>query len=142
MTRIDDGHGIQYEFSANPDVNLWEKEVTPPGMDGGEPNNTTTMRNRAWETLAPQKLKTLTESGATVAYAVASYSEFFDMINVNQEITITYPDGGTVQFWGYLQRFVPNAVVRGQQPTANIRVIPTNQDNDGNEVEPVITPAV
>ena len=34
MARLDDGHGTRLSFSAYPNVKLWEKEVTPPGMDG------------------------------------------------------------------------------------------------------------
>jgi hypothetical protein len=59
------------------------------------------------------------------------------MVQVNQEITITYPDSSTWVFWGFIDEFTPNALVEGEQPTANITVIPSNQDAAGDEIAPV-----
>jgi len=53
MARIDDGFQTLVSFANYPDVLLWEKEVTPPGVDGGGANETTTMRNTAWRTRSP-----------------------------------------------------------------------------------------
>jgi hypothetical protein len=135
--RIDDGHQTLIEFSENPAIKFWEKTVTPPGMDGGGENDTTTMHNTAWRTRAPKKLKTLTEAGATVAYDPAVYPEIVAMLNVNQLITITFPDGDTLEFWGWLNTFEPGEIEEGSQPTADIGIMVSNQNNSGAEVAPV-----
>lgn len=45
MTRLDDGHSTRVSFADYPSVAFYEKTVTPPGVDGGGENDTTTMLN-------------------------------------------------------------------------------------------------
>jgi len=135
--RLDDGHPTTIAFAENGAVKLWEKTVTPPGIDGGGENDTTTMRNSAWRTKAPKKLKTLTESSLTCAYDPAVYDQIMLMINVNQEITVTFEDGDTLVFWGWINSFQPNETVEGEQPEAEVQIIPSNQDDNGDEIAPV-----
>jgi hypothetical protein len=141
MARIDDGHSTTVTFASQDTVLLWEKEVTPPGIEGGGANDTTTMLNTAWRTKAPKKLVSLTDAAMTVAYDPAFLDDVLDMINENQTITITFPDGSTWVFWGWLDTFVPNACVEGEQPTAQCTIIPSNQSSSGSEIAPVYTPA-
>lgn len=135
--RIDDGFSTLISFSLNAAVKLWEKEVTPPGIDGGGPIDTTTMRNTAWRTSAPKQLKTLTPVNVTAAYDPRVMVQAKAMINQNQLITVTYADGSTYTFWGYLDKFEPGAATEGEQPTADCTIQPTLVNHDGDEVEPV-----
>lgn len=137
MTILKDGFSTTIEMSGAPGILLHEKEVTPPGVDGGGEINTTTMRNNEWRTKAPKSLRDLTESPATCAYDPAVYDEIMSQLQVNQEITVTFPDGSTLTYWGWLDKFVPNAHVEGEQPTAEVTFIPSNQDNSGVEQAPV-----
>jgi hypothetical protein len=139
MGRMDDGFSTTIDFSGFPTLTLvmWEKTVTPPGVDGGGPNETTTMRNTALRTNAPKKLKSMTEGSATVAYDPAIYPTLFAMINVNQLITINYPDGSSIAFWGWLNSFEPGEIVEGEQPTADLNFQCSNQDETGTETAPV-----
>lgn len=137
MSRIDDGFKTLYTFANAPSIKLYEKSVTPPAVEGGGANDTSTMRNTEWRTKAPKKLKTLGEGGAECAYDPAVYTEIVANVNVNQLITITFPDSTTLTFWGWIDSFAPGAIVEGQQPTATVKVIASNQDNSGNEVAPV-----
>lgn len=114
-----------------------EKEVTPPGAQGGGANDTTTMRNTAWRTRRPKKLKTLTPFTMVVAYDPAILTHIVASVNVNQLLTLTHPDVSTWAFWGWIDEFVPNRSTEGAQPTANITVIPSNENNSGVEVAPV-----
>jgi hypothetical protein len=139
MSRLDDGFSTLISFSGAPSIKLYEKEVTPPGVQGGGATETTTMRNETWRTQAPKKLKTLSEGGASCAYDPAVYTDIVAQINVNQEITITFPDGSTLVFWGWLDGFVPAALKEGEQPTADVTIIPSNQDDTGDEVEPLLS---
>ncbi len=139
MARLDDGFSTLISFAQNPTVKIYEKEVTPPSVEGGGANDTTTMRNTAYRTKAPKRLKTLGDSATKVAYQVAAYPEIIAMINVNQLITITFPDASTLVFWGYIDSFTPSALTEGAQPTADIKIVCTNQNSSGVETAPVQT---
>lgn len=138
---IKDGYATFYEFAESSSVLFRERSVTPPGIDGGDEIDTTTMRNLKWRTRQPRQLLSLTESSVTVSYDPEIYSDILDMINVNQLVTITFPDGSQLAFWGFVKNFTPGENTEGEFPTATITVVPTNQDNDALEVDPVFTPA-
>lgn len=137
MARIDDGFPTTIAFSEAPEVKFYEKEVTPPGMEGGGANDISTMQNTVWRTRAPKGLKTLSEATLVAAYDPEVYNDVVAMMNVNQEITITFPDDSILVFWGWLDVFKPNRTVEGEQPTAEITIIPSNIDAAGDEVAPV-----
>jgi hypothetical protein len=139
MSRIDDGFSTLIAFSNYPSVSFWEKEVTPPGMEGGGANEISTMRNTTWRTKAPKSLVSLTDCSFTAAYDPVVYDDVVAMINENQLITITFPDGATLAFWGWLDNFTPNANVEGEQPTASCVIIPSNQSDSYAEKAPVYT---
>jgi hypothetical protein len=144
MTRLDDGFSTTVTFSAGSSgvtFLFYEKESTPPGISGGGLIDTTTMRNTTWRTGKPKSLKTLLDSSFVGAYDPEVLDEINIMINVNQLITVTFPDGSNWQFWGKLDEFIPNAHVEGEQPTANILINPTNQNNSNVEVAPVYNDA-
>ena len=136
--RIDDGFSTRISLGS---VLLWEKEVTPPGAQGGGANDTTTMRNEVWRTRAPKKLKTLSDGKATVAYDPAIYNDIVSLLQVNQEITVTFADGSTLMFWGWLDEFTPGSCAEGAHPTADVTIIPSNQNDSGEETAPVYTAA-
>jgi len=137
--RIDDGFKTLISFANGPTLEYYEKEVTPPGIDGGGPIDTTTMRNNNWRTNAAKQLKSLTESSIVVAYATDLYQDLLAQINVNQLITIVFPDNAEYTFWGWLNAFTPGALVEGEQPTATISIQPSNRNNavPPVEVDPV-----
>jgi hypothetical protein len=143
MARLDDGHPTTIEFTqldSSLDV-FWEQEVTPPGLDGGGANDTTTMRNENWRTMAPKGLITMTEMTLQVSYDSEIYDAIVGMANVNQEIQINFPDGSNVRFWGWLNSFTFDPIREGEQPRANVSVMCSNQNENGAEVGPVHTPA-
>lgn len=141
MARIDDGFSTTFTFADFPTVQFWEKTVTPPGVDGGGPNDTTTMRNSQLRTQAPKKLKSMTEMTASVAYDPEALQDCFDMVNINQLITITFPDGSTWAFWGWLNSMTPDEITEGAQPTATVSIQCSNQNDLGVETDPIFTPA-
>ena len=138
MARFDDGYKTTISFADNPSVSLEEKEVTPPGIEGGGEIDTTTMQNDDYRTFSPKSLKTLTEASLSVAYEAALYNELIAMVNSNQLITVTFPDLTTVAFWGWINVFTPGAFVEGEQPTADITIIPSNVNDSGVETAPVV----
>lgn len=136
-TKIDDGFSTLIEFSLAPNVALWEKDVTPPGDDGGGPNDVTTMRSDSWRGRSPKELYTLSESGGVCAYDPKVYGDVMNMLNKIQLITITFPNGAKLYLWGWLNAFKPQTNREGEQPTATYEVVPSNRDVNGNEVGPV-----
>lgn len=141
--KLDDGFSTLIAFEADPDVSFWEKTVKPPGVDGGDAIDTTTMHNTDYRTMAARALKTLTESSSTVAYDPRVYDQIMDLINVEGSITIHFPDNSSLSFFGYLRTFETNDLSEGEQPEATITITCTNVDpSDGSEAGPnYISPA-
>ena len=139
---LTDGYPTTLEFSADSDIYLLlpEKEVMPPGIDLGGAIATTTMRNSAWRTQAPRTLKTLTNCTFSAAYDPAVYDAILALIGVETQITITFSDGSTLAFYGWLESFTPANVQDGTQPTADVIVVPSNS-NAGTETAPSYTAA-
>lgn len=141
MARIDDGHKTLITFAETANVKFYEKSVTPPSMSAGGANDTTTMHNDRWRTNAPKKLITMGDMSVTAAYDPAVLTQIKDMLGKNQEITVTHPDGSTWKFWGWVDEFTPGANSEGSQPTAEVKIICSNQDDLGVETEPTYTAA-
>ena len=118
-------------------VAFWEREVTPPGIDGGDAVENTTMHNQQWRTMNPRHLKTLTESSINAAYDPAIYVSILSIINANTSVTVWFPDHSYLCFWGYLKSFEPGPLAEGKMPECAIKVTPTNHDNEGNECAPI-----
>lgn len=138
--KLDDGYRCLIALAADLDVSFWEKTVQPPGVDGGDSIEQTTMHNDDWRTMSARALKTLTESSATVAYDPNVYNNILALINVETTVTIHFPDGSTLAFYGYLQKFEPSELQEGEQPEASITIVPTNFDPAAKvEAAPVLT---
>ena len=141
MSLLTDGFKTLITFADDPTVTFYEKEVTPPGLEGSGSHDTSTMRNTAWRTFMPGNLKTLTECSFSAAYDpnVFSATNVQQMIQKNQQITVTFPDGAELAFWGWLESFVPDAHTEGEQPTAQVTIIPSNMDDSLDEAAPAYT---
>ena len=140
MAYLTDGHQTLITFDAlGSGVTLLLKEttVTPPGIDSGGENDTTTMRNETWRTKQPKHLKTLTDGSCTFQYDPGIYDQILDIIGVNGLITITFSDESTLEFYGWLNNFTPGECVEGSMPTATGTIICSNQTDAGVETAPV-----
>lgn len=141
---LNDGHQTLIGFDIASGITLLfkEKSVTPPGAAGGGENDTTTMRNEVWRTRQPKSLVTLTNSTFTCSYDPDVLDQIMaELLNKNGLITITYPDGSTLDFYGWVDDFAPGELIEGSQPEATITIIPSNQTNAGVEIAPVVTAA-
>lgn len=140
--RLTDGFPTKIAFAADPDVSFWEMTVKPPGLDGGDAVNTTTMHNVTWRTMAPRQLVTLTDSSTTVAYDPDLYNQILALLNVVTSITVHFPDGSTLDFFGFLRKFEAQELKEGEMPQATVDIVPTNYDPvAGTEQAPVLTSA-
>lgn len=136
--RLRDGHPTKVTFAADPDVSLWEISATPPGVDGGDAVDTTTMWNTTYRTKAPRTLKELTDSSFKAAYDPAVLTQIIALINVATTITITFSDGSTWAFYGYLKSFEPDEITEGEMPSATCNIIATNTDTSFAEQGPAV----
>ena len=131
-----DGFPVKIACVNNPTISFWEKQVTGPGIDGGDPIPTSTMFNQKWHTMASRVLIKSTEASGSAAFEPAVLTAILSIINVNQGWTVTFPNGDTYSFWGWLQSFVPDSYEEGKQPEAKFKinvsnVNPTTELEDG-----------
>lgn len=136
-----DGHATTVGFALDATVELYEKEVQPPGLDGGAPVPQTTMRNTLYETFIPGQLIKVTEAQFTSTYKQEHWDKIKAMLNKNQKITLTFLDGSTRWFYGWLQKIIPNKRKTGEQPTAEVTLFASNIDGSGAEAAPGWTAA-
>lgn len=138
--KLREGFPTTIALSNAPGVGFWEETIKVPAIDGGEPIDTTTMLNANWRTLAPRKLKKLDPFTINAGYDPNVLPTIINNINIQQTITVWFPDGGALAFYGYMQKFDPGEMKEGTMPLANITFVPTNYDHV-NEVEagPVYT---
>lgn len=136
---LTDGHPTTATFFAlgtGVTILLKEITVTPPGVEGGGPNDTTTMRNETWRTKQPKHLVELSDASITFQYDPAIYDQIMQIVNVNGIVRIDFPDESSLEFWGWLNNFTPDACEEGSMPTASGTIHCSNQDDQGNEVGP------
>ena len=140
-TKIADGFSSKITITSDPNIDFWEKQVTPPAVEGGDPVEQTTMFNSTWRTALPPDLKSLESVTATVAYDPEVYNQIIAIINANTTITVTWPDGSTLAFFGWLRRFEPAALVDADQPEATVTFEVSNLDPSDVRIEagPVMT---
>ena len=140
MSYLTDGHQTLITFDAlgsGVTILLKETSVTPPGVDAGGENDTTTMRNDAWRTKQPKALKSLTDGSCTFQYDPALYDQILTIIGVNGLVTVTFSDESTLEFYGWLNNFTPGECVEGAMPTATGTIVASNQTDAGVETDPV-----
>lgn len=137
---LDDGHPTKVTFSSAPTISLKEKTTKPPGYDGGDPIDTTTFFNTTFRTKAARALIDVTDGQFTCAYDPNVYTAIAQQINREQTITVTFSDGSTLAFFGYMKSFEPNDASEGEMPEATVTFVSTNFDPAGKvEAAPVMT---
>lgn len=134
-----EGFSNKITLAANPTIAFWEKDAQPPGLEGGEPIPQTTQFNVAVHTKWPRTLYDVEPISCNVAYSPNVIAQIMALINKNDVITVTFGDGGTICFWGYLRSFKAAQMKEGEQPMAVVVFVPTNLDSSYVEQVPVET---
>ena len=140
MAKLTDGFSSTISFASDSSVSVWEVEVTPPSIQGGGGHRTSTMRNTTYHTNSPGSLIDIGDCTVLVAYDPATWSEMIAMCNVEQLITVTWPDGSSLAFYGWVDVFEPTSLVENEMPTANMTIKASN-NNSGTETGPAYSAA-
>ena len=140
--KLDDGFSTKIHIDILDTLSIWEKVVTPPGMEGGDPVETSTMRNTKWRTFRPRHLLSLTPMTLVGAYDPNVFDDLIAILNVDATITVFYPDTSTLAFYGFAQTAESGDNTEGEQPEMTLTLVPTNWDPINNvEAGPVMTEA-
>lgn len=139
--KMPDGFKCVIAFSLKPTIRLWERDLTSPGIDGGDVIDTTTQHNVAWRTAFPRSLKTMTPFTFQAAFDPDVIQDLIIYINRNQAMTFWYPSGDSWDFWATMNKFEPGTLKEGEFPMATVTITPTNTDNNMNEAPPVFNQA-
>lgn len=135
-----EGFHAKITLAANTTISFWEKTVDPPGLDGGPPIDQTTQFNTLYRTKWPRTLIDVNAINIPdAAYDPNLYTQVLTIINTNTVITVSFQDGSTLAFYGYLQSFNPNPQREGEQPSCSLVFVPTNMDSSYAEQAPVMT---
>lgn len=140
--KLPDGFKTTYANAVYPAIQFFEMTVKPPGLDGGDAIQTTTMLNNKWRTYDHRHLLTLDESTITAAYDPDMYSQIILLINQTTSWTVHFPDNSSLAFYAFAQKFEFQELKEGEMPLVNITIRPTNWDpTNFVEADPVYTPA-
>lgn len=140
MPNLKDGYKTIYSI-AGITAKFEEIGVTPPELDAGGEISQTTMRNARWRTSVGKQLISMGTMTSKVAYEPAVYPQIQAILGQTKLITITWPDGATVAFYGSVDKFTPDELVEGTRPEATMTIIPNMQTAVGVETAPVYTSA-
>jgi len=114
--------------------------ITPPGLDGGDAIDSTSLSNVLYRTKEPKSLIDVTDGGLTVFYDPAAWDDIVSAMNDNVLITVTFSNSDTLAFYGYIKTFEPGESVEGEAPSAEMVVVATAQ-TAGTETAPVYAAA-
>ena len=134
---FEDGYQSLITIALDVDIQLWEKAVTPPGYSGGDEIDITTMHNTTYRTKAPRSLIDLTNGSMTCGWKGTAYTQLLAVLNIETTITVTFPNGSTLAFFGYLKSATPNELAEGSMPELSCEFVATNRDSAGAEQAPV-----
>ncbi len=127
-TQLTNGKRVTVAMSLDPNIELYEEEVTPPGMDTEDSIETTTQQNVRWMTYAPGDLIRLTEFEMVCGYDPIVYSSLIAVLGIAQTFTVRFPNGAKLSFYGYVRSASPSAMRRREKPKMTVTIMPTNMD--------------
>jgi hypothetical protein len=136
--KLRNGYRTLITFSIYPEMEFWEKDVTPTGFDGGDKIDQTTMWNTRMRTYSPRALVEQTDCTLTVAYDPLMYNRAQFLINIPMTITTTFSDGSTYAAYGWMKSFEPTEhVTDGEQPEAEMVICFSSEDHNAGWAEQV-----
>ena len=136
----DDGFATKITLSSVPSLQIWEKSLTALGVEGGEPIDITNMFASSWHTSAPRSLKKLKPVKVKAFFDINAWPTLVIQVNKKQTITLLFPNGATLCFYGFVYDIGEPEFVEGSPAMVDMMVNPTNWDYvNGVEAAPVFT---
>lgn len=136
--RLRDGFRTKFTFANDSDLSVWEISGKPPSYDGGDPIDLRTMWDTKYVPKWPRGLIEVGPATMKVAYDPAVLTQIVAIINTATTITVTYPDGSTEAYFGYLRSFERDELTDGEMPTATVTIEATMLDSSFAEQAPVL----
>ena len=130
------GFGNRIEVAVtSPAVTLTflEKSVTPGGFEGDDEIDTATNASTRFNSREPGDLVTKTDMTASVVYKLSDISDIKSIINIAGTVTRTDKLGNTDVDNGWIKSFVPDELVKGEQPTATLTISYEGEDAAGDD---------
>lgn len=142
--KLKDGYQSLIAFALDPDVSFWEKEVQPSGLDSGGGIDANSMHNTLYRMMRAKSLISTPDITTLVSYDPNVYNNIIsNLIKQEGSVTVQFADGSTVDFFGFLDKFIPAVMREGEEPEATITIVQTNYDPANNvEAGPVLTSVV
>jgi hypothetical protein len=138
--RQKDGFKTTVAFAGAPGFTMWEKSLTPPAIDGGGAISLADMFATTWRVKAAKSLKEMGDISGSAHYNPATYTDAMAQTNVEQAITILFPSGHQLSFYGFLDKFTPGENAEGNESTCSFTIVVTNRDPLTDlEAGPVLT---
>lgn len=141
--RIPDGFVTKLCFHSQPALGVWEKQVKPPGFDGGEMIDISTMFNTLYHTMYPRALIKVDEISSVCGYDPDAIAQLIALINYPDSVSIFYPDNTSYDIFACLRRVEFSEHQEGEFPTATLTIAPMMYDANAHvEAAGVLTAAV
>ncbi len=137
-----DGHSTKIDLGGQ---TLQEITISPPSIGSGGEIEVSSMDNDNWRSKAPKKLHECGEVSFSALYDPAEIGTYLAGVGVNKLIKITFANGDTLKFYGWVDSFSPSEISEGEAPTVDLTIIVSNQDGGvavgyaGDETAPVWT---
>lgn len=123
---LKNGYRSLITLAARPTLEIWEIEVGAPGIDGGEPVDTTTQHNDTLTSREPSSLIDLTPFDVSAAFDPIMYTRALTYVNNKDTITVRFPDGTTLAVYGWMQKLEGARLSRGTMPVMTVTFCPAN----------------
>lgn len=140
--RIVNGHPTTFTMASVPDLKFFIKSITPTGPQGGGPIDITSMETVKHRQLIPKHLRTYTPITMVVEYEddIFDPAEQDDWLQVADLCTFTLPTGATVQYWGFIDSFMPGSHAEQEDaPRGTVTFFVSNTNAAYAETDPVYT---
>ena len=126
--KLENGFVWKIGFSQDVDISLYEVSLNPPGLDGGDPIDVTTQWSVALREKALRGLIDIPDFTFTCGYNPIVHSQLIAIINDNGAISIDWPNGDKLTFYGALRVAEYDALEEGTFPMITCTVTVTNRD--------------
>jgi hypothetical protein len=134
-TKLGRGAVCYITFANNPDLNVWEKSLTPSGLKCDERKDSSTFHNQRRRTFRPGRLKTSGDIQVVCGYDANQLQELYDQVGIRTTVTVTLPNGLKIADYAWLDEIAFNDHNEDDDPEATLTIAIGAQDWDTCEEE-------